>query len=621
MIALALLSAGLAAGTFTAAPAALRPEPGAKASLTLVLPGANGVLPRLSASVGALENLRALGPDQFASDYLPPDEAIPQVALLGAVGGGEALFLALPLFGLGDAEVKTRPRGRISVTIGDQRFGPVRADQRGLAQVPVVVPPGIREAFHGDQPIDLHVPPTRAVHLVLLQETAAADRPQEVQARLFVVDQSGTPRLGARLVLSASAGEAGTAVEVGAGVYSATWRLGPGPAGEETLSAALEDAPEFVAQARVARRAGPAATLVLRADRQTLTAGQDGEGPLSVTLHATLRDAAGNPADDRLQVSASPGAALVSALGAGEAEAVISLPPRFEGASALLLEARCERGSATAALSLPLLPAAAAVARIEPSLPSVRADGAGRLPLRVLVADRFGNPVQAAVETAADSGAAGPATAEGVGVYALGYLPPVLRERGSALVRVRAGDAEASVRVQLSPEPHRLALTPKLGALSNFGRIASPLLGLEASLRFDLLGLPFAALAEAGWFFSSHSDQPVGTPAVSTREDYLVLSAGLSLRPFVGDRTQAFFSASPSLTLLRSGQQFAGQPQLTSGATTPGLLLAAGLEHRFGRFVPLVEARFSFSGDPALTTIQQPVRGFALVFGGRFELG
>jgi len=108
----------------------------------------------------------------YQADYVPPEEQLPQVAIVTAVAGNDVAWIAIPLWAEGDAVVKTRPRGKISVRIGSEEFGPVIADARGEAVVPVVVPPGVHEAHHGKRVIPLHVPPTRTVHLALEKRLA-----------------------------------------------------------------------------------------------------------------------------------------------------------------------------------------------------------------------------------------------------------------------------------------------------------------------------------------------------------------------------------------------------------------------------------------------------------------
>jgi hypothetical protein len=621
-----LAAAALAASlTLSADPAVVRPDRGGRSRLVVevreVEPAAPVESPRLSASVGAIRNLRADGPLRFVADYVPPEEAIPQVALISATLAGETRFLALPLYGLGDAEVHTRKRGLITVRIGEERFGPVQADARGVAQVPVVVPPGVRHAFRGSEPIDLHVPATRTLHLALASTFAPADRDADVAVRVFVVDATGAPKQGAALQLRPTAGTVDPPADLGQGLYGTTWRLPPGPAGEASISASLDEAPAFAAKASLLRAPGPAASLVLEADRERLVAGQNGEGELRFVLRATLRDAAGNPADDALLVSPSLGTAEVTASGLGVSQAAISVPAAFAGARQVTVAARCARGPAAAALSLPLLPAPPAQARIELAAPSARADGETGLRLRVVLSDRFGNPVpEASLEARAEGGILSAAAAQGDGSYLATFTPALLRQPGTGLVRVRSGAAEGSVRIPLSPARQLLTVTPKLGALSNFARISSPLAALEGGLRFEAWGQPLAVLFEAGWFFSSHNDVPTGAPPVSSRDHFVLLSAGLQIRPEIAARTRAFFSLSPSLALLHTRQQFAGQPSLSQSAAIPGLILGAGLERNFDRFTPLLEARFSFTADPGLSNLREPVRGFALLLGTRFEV-
>jgi hypothetical protein len=622
MIALvaALFALGAPGGiSLSADPPRLLPAAEARAHLSIEVPAGTGQ-PRLSVSVGTIENLRAAGPGRFTAEYVPPDETIPQVALIGAVADGQSGFLALPIFGLGDAVVKTRSRGRTSVRIGEERFGPIVADAHGVAEVPVVVPPGVRVAFHGDDPIDLHVPPSRTLHAVALRDSAAADFPEEVQVRLFAVEPDGRPRAGARLVLRASRGSLGASVDLGGGVYGATWSLPPGPAVDETFSASLEDFPQFKAQVTLARPAGAAASVALRADREFLVAGE----AVEVSVRAELLDAAGNPARDELRLATNLGTAEVTALSSGKTLLRVRVPDAFGGHAALEIQARCANGPASAALTLPLRPSAPAKAHVEFGPSPVHADGIARLRLRVRVEDRFGNPVpDAQPAAAADTGSVSAPSADGAGAYAATYTPPLSRERSGAVVQVRAGSAEGRVRIPLLASPARAALTPKLGGLTNFGRINSPLAALELAGRFEALGLPFAAVLEASYFFTKHASDLIagGLPlTATTHASYFALAPGLSFRPQVGDRTEAFFTVGPSLAMLRTSQQFDGQAGLVLSTSTPGVLLAAGFEHRFGRFVPLVEARWSWHRDPHLASLQGPVRGFALLFGSRLEL-
>ncbi|HEY6100386.1 MAG TPA: hypothetical protein VIW03_13200, partial [Anaeromyxobacter sp.] len=153
----------------------------------------------ISASAGRVEALRRV-PGGFAARYRPPSDRIPQVAIVSALGrtphGTEHGWLAIPLSGQGDARVRTTPGQEVTLQIGDRSFGPRRAGVDGVALIPVVVPPGVREAHQGFRPIDLHVPETPLLHAVLERGTVFADRPERVRVVAYVVAPHGAARRG-----------------------------------------------------------------------------------------------------------------------------------------------------------------------------------------------------------------------------------------------------------------------------------------------------------------------------------------------------------------------------------------------------------------------------------------
>ena len=181
------------------------------------------------ASAGRIANLRSDGAGRWTAEYLPPDDTVPQLAIVSALAAGEVGLSVLPLWGQGDAVVKTRPRARIEVQIGSERF-PAIADETGIAVVPVNVPPGVHAAKHGSQSIDLHVPPLRLIHVMLDRDSMRADRPGEAQVLLFAVGADGRAREGARFIVHATRGEIGQPRPRAPGVYEATWSFTPGKA-------------------------------------------------------------------------------------------------------------------------------------------------------------------------------------------------------------------------------------------------------------------------------------------------------------------------------------------------------------------------------------------------------
>jgi hypothetical protein len=83
--------------------------------------------------------------------WTPPDVRYPLQAVLifwvdAPPRPPEVTVLRIPLIGRTTLPVTTDPRAQVVIEIGESRFGPVKADRRGKAQVPIEVPPGVKEA-------------------------------------------------------------------------------------------------------------------------------------------------------------------------------------------------------------------------------------------------------------------------------------------------------------------------------------------------------------------------------------------------------------------------------------------------------------------------------------------
>jgi hypothetical protein len=182
---LAMLSPGV---EIRAEPAALRLDRETRADLTFR--GPPGPL-RVQCSAGKLEELTEIGPGSWHAVWRAPRSLVPQVAIIIARSGDAVGFLPLPVWGGGDAEVRTRPGAVVSVNIGRERFGPMRAGADGIAHVPVVVPPGVDFAQQGERLIDLHVPRTRTVQLGPVAAEIAVDRERRRAVLHFLLRRWG----------------------------------------------------------------------------------------------------------------------------------------------------------------------------------------------------------------------------------------------------------------------------------------------------------------------------------------------------------------------------------------------------------------------------------------------
>jgi hypothetical protein len=547
---------------------------------------------------------------------VPPRETFPQVAILTATVSGELAWTSLPLWGRGVALVQTRPGARISVEIGPRTFGPAQADERGEAKVPVIVPPGVHEVRHHERRIPLPVPDAPRLHVVLLGERALADRVEKIALCVLAVDDAGNPRPGAQLVVRPDRGVVSAAQERSPGELWATWTLPPGSAGTMRLRVALADAPALLAQAHLLLEAGPPATVELSADRDTVVAGAGRE----VILRARARDAAGNGSPARLEVSAAAGfGALVEAhSGAWR----LRPPDSFAGRQSVEVVAH-PQGTAEprASVVLRLLPGPPVSASIEPGTPVVRTGPDGRLELRVRRTDRFGNLVPGSAPAAtAEEGSIAGIEPQSDGAYLATYLPPQRWDREETVVDMRWPESSARTRVRLLPRLAFLTVSPKAGALSNFGQLTSPVAAVEASLRTARFGPELAFSTELAWYFSSRQ-QAVGQFGNGQgRVDFLALSAQVSLRVPLGARTTVWVGAGPSLAGIASRLQLGSEPAVSERTLALGVTGSVGVERRFARALPFAELRWSRHRDPQLSTLTGAISATSLLVGTRFEL-
>jgi hypothetical protein len=562
-----------------------------------------GPAPLVTTSVGRVEGLHPIAPGRWAADLVPPGQGFPQVAIVSAVVGERAGFTAVPLHGRGEALVRTRRGAEITVRIGERSFGPARADDAGLARVPVEVPPGVRSARHGHQDIDLHLPPVSLVHVAVDHAEATADRAQEVRVHAFAVEADGRPRGGAPVALEVTDGEVSAAREVAPGAFEARWTVPPGAIRDAAVVARISDQPESVASARLALRAGEPVALAVESDRRHLTAG-GGDAAVEVRL----RDAAGNPAEGAPTGDASFGAlSRFEPAGPGVFRARLSVPPALRGhrRTEVAVRAGALGGSAVIDLS----PAAPAALSVEPERLELLGDGESRTGVRVALVDPFGNAVEAdPPELAAWRGQLEPVEARGPGEWVARYRVPRLGDAEEVeRLSARAGPLRTTAVLRLVPPQSPLALAPRVGAALGRGGLRSPYVAAEAAWRPPaLLGRGGAAL-EVGWFAFDRSDAvAVGGERLDLRgtADFYPLLVSAFVRQPLGRRAALWGSAGVGAALVRSAVRLGTQAPVKEAGAAPAAHASLGCEVRLQEGSPFVEARLGWVGDPGLLALR-----------------
>jgi hypothetical protein len=204
-------------------------------------------------------------------------------------------------------------------------------------------------------------------------------------------------------------------------------------------------------------------------------------------------------------------------------------------------------------------------------------------------------------------------------------VPQASRLAGDAFVTIDAGRAQARARVPLLPQLPALAVSPRMGAITNLGDLSSPLVGLEVAYRSDRLGPKLFFSGDLSYWFSqenaSFAVDAAQSVATRSRTEFLTFGASVGLRLDVAERTRVFLSGGPALTHLWSQFAVTGQPTSYDTVTVFGAQVAAGAERAMWGGVPFLEARFGFFADPALSgVVSGPLRMFSLAAGYRFEM-
>ncbi|NVJ18708.1 hypothetical protein [Myxococcus sp. AM010] len=163
---------------------------GADAPVTLKVqvPAGTGPL-HAAASTGTFASKRVEGGAVRRFEWRPPSVRYPQVAVLlfwtdapAADAPPPVTVVRLPLVGLTELDVATAAGAHVEVEVAKRRFGPVRANARGQARVPVEVPPGVRQArvlatrgtLRTDATVPLDAPPDSPLAAALTPPALAA---------------------------------------------------------------------------------------------------------------------------------------------------------------------------------------------------------------------------------------------------------------------------------------------------------------------------------------------------------------------------------------------------------------------------------------------------------------
>jgi hypothetical protein len=603
----------------------------ASATLRIVATGDDGrpldvAPPTLTVSTGAIGAPGRIGPGVWTATFSPPKDAWPHVAIVAATieNGAETAvgFSPLPLWGKGQAAVSTKPHADVTVSIGADRFGPIRSNAAGDVLVPILVPPGPETAVarsvdslgnESQKSISLGVPGFNRIAVVALEDVVTGDGAGRGRLLACVVDKKGAPLVGARLTAQASVGRLAAPVEVAPGVFEWLWQPGIAKPREATVAIALAGAPLSVAKVQLRVIAGAPTRAEIVLPRRGLAADDDPAVPVRLAVF----DSGGTPVPfGAARVDVDHG--RVEGASGDVTRQLTWVLPRSRERSSARLTVRTTDGAVLGTAELSLLPGRPAALRIEAPA-DVVADGTVGAPIVVTALDAAGNEVVPhGVVVEADGGRIIAPTLDVAArrLRAL-YVPAPRDDETVVEVEARLASLTSSAPLLVRPRDRpALLVGTAVGSSWGYGDVLA--IGPELSV---LLRLPiFDGAVHGGVTLAAHEGiGPASSAPFSAWRAWPVLLEA-AWRPMLTPALGMHVGATGGLVVVDTST---GQGNVAARTVTPGLAgaVVVGLALRAGPGVMELDARVGggaqLASDPAVPAM--PL-GAGLVLGYRFGL-
>lgn len=579
--------------------------------------------PWVTVSAGRADPALRVGAGHYTAAYVPPGQRYPQVAIVAATAkvprGVAHGWTALPLWGQGDAVVKTRAFAEVTVRIGPRTYGPIKADAAGLGTVPVVVPPGEGKAFYGTREIDLGLPAVPLLHLSLGAREVAGDHTNTVAVRAYSVTAQGQPRADLPLKFSATVGQVSAARAAGPGVTEADWTLPPGPPATAELSVWSPAERSSTSVARLAVLPGPPAKLSVSVTPQRLVAGASGK----VQVRVGQADARGYATASPVRVGASLGeAGAAAAQGPGETLTIVAVPDDFRHQRVLRLDVEVE-GGPSAHAEVELAPGPVQSIRIEPARAEIRGDGASEVSVKLTAVDAFGNVAPDAEPRVTVGQGTVRLSKTAPGEFTVGYTAPELARRDAAALEVVAGEASAHADFDVTPNQPRLTASPKAGWLTNLGNVSALSASVEGGLWTRGRDSQFGALLEGGYLpmaqTATLATGPVAGRPIRGSFHFVPVLASVAWRAALSDPLWFRAAAGGGVLAVSSSLAIDGLPEVREGAVVPAAHLSLAIGLRWLKGGPFAEARLWGCGDPHMNNLNGDLLAVSLSLGYRFD--
>jgi len=538
---------------------------------------------RLSVNVGSFSEPVRVGPGRYKAVYVPPPTRYPQVALAAVwrETGPDARidFLRFPLFGLTRIPVSAKAGAEVRARIGFDSFGPVTADRRGAAEIPVTVGPDVHEAQVAikdrsgasvTKTVPIEVPPYNRLTAALVPHAVVADGQSWVRLEVLY-DLGGADVPPDRIQVRPSVG---TAAFQSAGRGRYVYRYVPPidtTAAAVAFSMSVQGDPVARAATRLTIGLPPPARVLVRAPVRPLAAGS----PESSVLGVVVMDAAGlGLAGQKLEVTGN-GEPLAPVVYKGDGlyeipyRAPAAYPPgglvQFQAAVADPSGKRVA-GSANYQLQAAAVPGSVR-AFFAPSPVPVGGRSAARMELDVR--DAAGLPLEhAQLILVASDGTAGKLEEKGRGRYETTYQPPASLPEGETVLKVvdANGGFERALPVPLRSDPRRFLVGVTAAYAMSPGDVAGPRFGFHAWIPWRAGGATLGLGLDVGYGTATRTvTDPTGTLSSRSDATFVPVALKVAYEALAGRRLALSFGAGAVATLGRFKSSLAGPEQVGWG--------------------------------------------------------
>lgn len=422
---------------------------------------------RVSVNVGAFEEVVRKAPGVYESRFRLPATRYPQVALVAVwreTGPAAPItFLRIPLSGKTTLPVGTRRGAEVSVVVGEEIFGPVKANRRGRAVVPIVVPPGVTEVVarstsgttESQKTVPVDVPPYNRLTLAVTPYLIEADGRASITAHVFY-DRASPPPIE-RVVVLAPRGEV-TPLSAEKGHYRFRYVPKRGEsAAEVTLRARVRGDRRSKAEATLSLGTPIPQRIVVRRAAPGLVA--DGES--RTTVEVLLMDKLGLGVAQRTLTTTTTAGRFTGGkdLGGGRYALTLVGPNGYPASGrAEVTISVSDRPEVIERLVLPVSPApwpSEAIVSLAPSHPI--ADGSP-FTLEVLAVDGAGRGFEEGLTITASAAAVGEVVNAGHGRYRAEVIPEEGAETVDIALTHPSGRFRQHYRAELRRPPSWLAI-------------------------------------------------------------------------------------------------------------------------------------------------------------------